>query len=166
MILVLDAGAFFAGFDPLALQERAFTVPEVVQELRSVQARLKLRVAQEQRLLEVRSPEEGYLEQVREAAAKTGDVAQLSSADVAVLALALELASKGEVVVVVTDDYAVQNVAAMLKLRFSPVAELGIRRRFRWYKRCSGCGRSYSAGYAKETCQVCGSPLRLRRKKR
>ncbi|NOZ58051.1 MAG: DNA-binding protein [Euryarchaeota archaeon] len=164
MILVLDAGAFIAGFDPLALQRRAFTVPQVVGELRSLS--LKVEVAREQGLLTVRSPGREYLQLAARAAERTGDVARLSQADIAVLALALELASAGEEVVLVTDDYALQNVAASLGLRFSPVAELGIRRRFRWYKRCTGCGRRYSAGHPGESCPVCGSPLKLRRKKR
>ncbi len=163
MILVLDAGAFFAGFEPLALQRRAYTVPEVLEELRSQS--LKVKIALEQHLLEVRSPAERYLKHVQRAAAKTGDIAKLSRTDMAVLALALELASEGQEVAIVTDDYAVQNVASALKLRFSPVAEMGIVRSFRWYKRCTGCGRRYSAAHPRDSCEVCGSPLRLRRRK-
>ena len=166
MILVLDTSAFFAGVEPLALQSRAYTVPEVVEELREEYRRLKVRLAQEQHLLEVRSPAESYLKHVEEAASQTGDVAHLSRADMAVLALALELAAQGEEVTVVTDDYAVQNVAKRLKLRFSPVMEQGIRRSFRWYKRCTGCGRRYSASYARETCEVCGAKVRARVKKK
>ncbi len=166
MILVLDASAFFAGLEPLALQRRAYTVPEVVEELKEEYRRLKVKLAQEQRLLEVRPPAEKYIRLVRDAAARTGDVAQLSRADIAVLALALEFASQGEEVAVVTDDYAVQNVAKRLKLRFSPVMEQGIRRSFRWYKRCTGCGRRYSASYPREVCEVCGAEVKAKVKKK
>lgn len=165
MILILDSSAFFAGLEPLALQSKAYTVPEVIAELKEEYRRLKAKLAQESGLLEVRTPGEEFFKQAKQAAEKTGDIAKLSQADLAVLALAMELASQGEEVTIVTDDYAVQNVATLLKLGFSPVMEQGIKRRFRWYKRCPGCGRRYSAGYAGETCEVCGSRLKARVKK-
>jgi UPF0271 protein len=166
MILVLDTSAFFAGLEPLALRKRAYTVPEVMEELKEEYRQLKARLAQESGLLEVRTPQEKYMQLVKKAATQTGDVALLSRADMAVLALALEFASQGEKVTIVTDDYAVQNVAKFLKLRFSPVMEQGIRRRFRWYKRCVGCGRRYSASYASDTCEVCGAKVKARVKRR
>ena len=103
--------------------------------------------------LRVIPPKAASLALVEEGAARTGDLAKLSDADLEVLALALELQG-----CVVTDDYAMQNVAATLKLPFEPVVQPGIQEIIHWEYKCRGCGKQYRE-LAKE-CVVCGSEVR------
>jgi len=93
-----------------------------------------------------------------DAARKTGDLPKLSEADLSVIALALER----QTVIVVTDDFAVQNVLSFLHIRFTGGGELGDRtiRETRILKpRCRGCGRFYTDMAMKE-CPICGSEVR------
>jgi UPF0271 protein len=88
-----------------------------------------------------------------EAASRTGDITKLSEADLEVLALAQDVQG-----CVVTDDYAIQNVAATLKIPFQPVNQAGIKEVVHWEYKCRGCGKQYRE-LAKE-CLVCGSEVR------
>jgi endoribonuclease Nob1 len=62
--------------------------------------------------------------------------------------------------VLVTNDYAVANVATTLKIPVKSVASKGITHTRRWIAYCSACGRAFGPN-AKE-CRLCGN--RLRRK--
>ncbi len=104
--------------------------------------------------LDVMLPSSDAREQVEAAARRTGDLSALSETDVAVLALAASL----DDATVVTDDYAMQNVAAELSLPYEPVAEEGISEQWRWRRRCTSCGRWVDSGA--ERCPVCGGPVR------
>jgi UPF0271 protein len=95
---------------------------------------------------------------VLKAAKGTGDSARLSPVDVEVLALALELKAS-----VVTDDYSIQNLAAVLGVEYIPVGLKGITRVIRWNYLCTGCGKVFKEEHP--DCPVCGSPLRTTRRK-
>jgi len=95
---------------------------------------------------------------VRKAAKGTGDSARLSPVDVEVLALALELKAS-----VVTDDYSIQNLAAVLGVEYVPVGLKGITKVIRWNYLCTGCGKVFKEEHP--DCPVCGSPLRTTRRK-
>ncbi len=159
MMVVADAAVFIAGVEGAEF----VTVREVIEELRSTDARLRAEVALSSGKLRVLEASEPWVSRVRRAAAESGDAARLSETDIKLLALALELAEREEVVVM-SDDYSVQNLASLLGLRFMPVAEAGIKRRFGWRKVCTGCGRVYPPEHRGE-CTFCGSEVRLRRKK-
>jgi endoribonuclease Nob1 len=88
-----------------------------------------------------------------EAASRTGDIHKLSETDLEVLALAKDVHG-----CVVTDDYAIQNVAATLKIPFQPINQAGITQVVTWAYKCRGCGKQYQ-DLAKE-CTVCGSEVR------
>jgi len=160
VIVVADAAVFIAG----AEAEEIVTVREVIEELLSRDARLRAEVALSSGRLRLLEPSEAHISRARRAAEKSGDAARLSETDLKLLALALELAERGEEVVIASDDYSVQNLASVLGLRFMPVAEAGIRRRFGWRRVCTGCGRVYPPEHSGE-CSFCGSAIRLRRKK-
>jgi len=95
---------------------------------------------------------------VLKAAKGTGDSARLSPVDVEVLALALELKAS-----VVTDDYSIQNLAAVLGVEYIPVGLKGITRVIRWNYLCTGCGKVFKEEHP--DCPICGSPLRTTRRK-
>ena len=147
MRFAVDASFFFSG---LVLDGDIFTTPSVADEIADVRSRCRLEALLAAGL-SVLQPTQESLERVPEAARWTGDLGRLSPADTDLLALSLDLGAT-----VVTDDYAVQNVALSLGLGVSGILQRKARAR-RWRFRCPGCNRRYpSAG----TCPDCGSPLK------
>ena len=102
MKLVLDASVFFVD---LPLDEPAYTTPSVVGELVDLCAKCRYEALLATGL-SVQPPTTESIDRVNEAARKTGDAPVLSAADREIIGLALDLAAT-----LVTDDYAVQNVA-------------------------------------------------------
>jgi len=151
MTLVLDASAFFAD---LPVDGPAWTTPTVVDELVDFHARCRF-TALSAAGLRVREPRRDDLIRVDEAARLTGDAGELSLTDREILALALELGA-----VLVTDDFAVQNVAHHLGIETRSILQRPARPR-RWRYRCTGCGR-----YWREPgdCPVCGAPVKRKLK--
>ncbi len=145
---VLDTSAFIAGVKHKP-EEVIFPL-SVVDELKDKPIDFEL--------YRVCEPSQIYIEKVIEASMITGDYNVLSSTDIDVLAVALEHSA-----VIVTDDYAIQNVAAYLGLKFENGEMQGIKELRRWKWRCTGCGRYYRNYY--DECPVCGSSLRRVRDK-
>ncbi|MCA1814248.1 MAG: DNA-binding protein [Halobacteriales archaeon] len=150
--LVLDSGAISAG-KPLDHEGVLYAPPAVVDEFQpGGRSRRALDYLLEAGL-RVIPPTPAALGEVEEAASRTGDLPKLSGADLEVLALARDVQG-----IVVTDDYAVQNVAARLNLPFEAILQPGITEQITWSYKCRGCGKQY-ATLAKE-CAVCGSEVR------
>lgn len=74
-------------------------------------------------------------------------------------ALALDLQREGKAPVIVSDDYALQNVAEGVGIAYQPLATLGIRQKFSWTYYCPACFRRYPRGDI-QVCQVCGTKLK------
>lgn len=141
---VLDATAFFV---QIPLEGDLFTTPLVVDELADARSRCRLEVLSAYGM-RVLSPGRESLVKVNEMSARSGDRNVLSPADRQVLALALEIAAE-----VVTDDFALQNVAHHLGIPVCPLQQRKARKRT-WMFRCPGCGRI--SGSPME-CPVCGA---------
>lgn len=154
-VYVLDASAFFRR---KAVYERMVTVPEVVWEILDEDSSLYFSV----RNLRVESASERNIDTVRKIAKKTGDIYRLSETDLKVLAKAIDEKEKGNEVVIVTDDYSIQNVAIALEIEFESVVRERIAEGFKWIRVCRGCGRKVE----NEICDVCGSETMLRRVKK
>ena len=152
---VLDASAFIYGIAPGGEME---TVPEVYAEVKDERSRLKLELMEGLKVIE---PGGCYVARVAEAARDTGDDQRISKADGDLLALALQETEAGKETIIMTDDYAVQNMARRLGIRAAALRQKKSRHSVAWEKRCTGCGRSYAEG---EVCPVCGSPLRLKKR--
>ncbi len=154
---ILDAGAFISGVDFEGGE--FYTVPEVLEELREGRARLRAQVGIEVGKLAAVSP--SGKEEVLATAEETGDIDSLSRTDVKLLSLGLQLKKKGRDTVIVTDDYAVQNVARRLGIAIAQAAERGIKRTLIWRKVCRGCGRVYPPTHTGK-CAFCGSRVKRR----
>ena len=148
---VLDTSAFIYGVVPGGEME---TVPEVYAEVKDDRSRLRAELMEG---LKVVTPGEAYVGRVAEAARKTGDDRRISKADGDLLALALQEKEAGKDVTILSDDYALQNVARRLSLRVAALRQRKTRQGVAWEKRCTGCRRTYEDG---DVCPVCGSPLR------
>jgi UPF0271 protein len=159
-VLVLDTSAFIMGLDPLGLDYESYSVPEVTEELRQQTGpSYRLTVSSSSGKLKIQSPTEASLDAVSENAKQLGDKIALSKADTCVIALALDLKNEGNLPIIVSDDYAIQNVAEGIGIAYQSLATLGIRQRFSWTSYCPACFRRYPAGNIQE-CLVCGTKLK------
>jgi UPF0271 protein len=102
--------------------------------------------------MHIHIPAEGTVEKVRRAAGETGDRAELSDTDIRLLAAAFELDGT-----LVTDDYAMQNVADKLGVTVDVIAQDGITEQRNWTFQCAGCGREFDEN--RDRCPICGSDL-------
>ncbi len=157
--LVLDASAVMAGFVPGLADAEQITVHEVLEEARDMCSRLELETAVLSGKVKVVEPSKDSLAKVRAKAKHTGDT--VSQTDIKLLALALD--HKGEGAELVTDDYAIQNLASMFGITYRRVAMPGITKVLRWEAVCPACGRKYPQ--STNECSVCGSKL-VRRSRR
>ncbi|MDD4307443.1 MAG: nucleic acid-binding protein [Thermoplasmata archaeon] len=155
MPYVLDATAIRAG---MSIQEKGqfFTTPGVIGEIRKGPVARSLELAVEISLT-VTEPGDAARKKVMEAARKTGDDGRLSETDMEILALAWEMKA-----VLVSDDYSVQNVAAVLKIPIQGNLD-GIRKVINWTFRCRGCGKYYDE--MQPDCPICGAEVRTVRRK-
>ncbi len=103
--------------------------------------------------LNVRQPNSASIARVRAAAEETGDISVLSPTDIEVVAVALELEGT-----VVSDDFAIENVASKLGLTILGADLKPISKAITWQFRCTGCGRRYKE-FVKE-CSICGHSVK------
>jgi len=144
---VLDASAFINEYhtdEPIA------TVPLVREELEDESAyRFD---ALEGSGMHLHIPDEATVERIERAARETGDFGTLSAVDVRLVAAAFELDGT-----LVTDDYAMQNVAEKLEVAVEVIDREGIDEQRDWNFQCRGCGREFED--RQDRCPVCGSEL-------
>jgi UPF0271 protein len=158
--LVLDAGAFYAGTSFLSSDDQFYTTPLVLEEVRHIKSNFSaLEALRLSGRLVIQDPDKSQREKTLRLAAKTGDRASLSEADMSVIALALQLDRT-----LVTDDYAVANVAAILGVKVKPAtAGKEIKETRKWIYYCSGCGRAFGA--SEKECPLCGNKLKRKYRK-
>ncbi len=151
---VIDSSAIF---QRKAVYANMVTVPEVAAEILDEASALYFSIKN----LRVEEATDEGVNKVIEAARKTGDIHKLSQTDIKVLAKAIDEMEKGNDVVLVTDDYAIQNVAMSLGIKFDSILHRQISKEFKWIKVCRGCGRKIDS----DICPVCGSEAIIRRVK-
>ncbi|WP_262180108.1 NOB1 family endonuclease [Haloarcula laminariae] len=144
---VLDSSAFINEYHT---DERIATIPLVQEELEG-EAAYRFD-ALEGSGMHLHIPEDDTVERIERAARETGDLAELSETDIRLIAAAFELDCP-----LVTDDYAMQNVAEKLDVRVEVIAREGISEQREWQFQCAGCGREFDENH--DRCPVCGSDL-------
>jgi rRNA maturation endonuclease Nob1 len=153
-IHVLDSTAFFRGI-PFQGTGRYYTTYHVMDEVGSRGIGAQLIHSR----VQVTEPSKESLQKVKQVSAKTGDLKSLSEADASILAVSLDLASAGGDVTLVTDDFAVRNVAEVLGVGLSETNVRGGEwKQITWITYCKGCGKKYSDPKA-TICDVCGTKL-------
>jgi UPF0271 protein len=144
---VLDASAFIHEYhtdEPIA------SIPLVREELEDEHAyRFD---ALEGSGMHLHIPDEETVERIERAARETGDAGELSETDIRLVSAAFELDGR-----LVTDDYAMQNVAEKLSVAVEVIAREGIDERRDWLFQCAGCGREFEE--RRDRCPICGSEL-------
>lgn len=162
-VLVLDTSALVMGINPSALDFPTYSTRGVLNELiPDTLPHTRFTTSQDSGRLTLRKPTDSSVRAVEQASSRVGDVAVLSRADLEVLALALDLKRNGLSPVIVSDDYAIQNVSETLDLEHASLANFGIKRKFDWVYYCPACFRRYRIEDAQRACRVCGT--RLKRK--
>ncbi|WP_224267970.1 NOB1 family endonuclease [Haloprofundus salinisoli] len=144
---VLDSSAFIHEYHT---DEQTASIPDVQAELEGEHAfRFD---AMEGAGMHIHIPAEGAVETIGRAATETGDADVLSETDVRLLATSFELDAT-----LVTDDYAMQNVAEHLGVSVKVIARDGIEEQRNWRFQCAGCGREFDEKH--DRCPICGSDL-------
>ncbi len=157
-VLVLDTSAFIMGFNPSPMGH-TFTVDAVEKELSlGTIAQLRLRLSQEKGDLTVQPPSDRARDMVESTSRQLGERRYVSEADRDVVALAFDLKDSGLDPLIVSDDYAVQNLAEHLGLAYGSLANFGIVHRFRWVMYCPACHRRFKP--PEKICRVCGTGLK------
>jgi len=153
----LDAGAFYAGI-PFLSSGTHCTTQAVFEEVRHIKKSYgAIEALLDAGSLQVIDPDKNSMKKAWCAAKKTGDYQKLSQADISIIALALQLETT-----LLTEDYAVANVATALKIPVESSSSKGIKETRKWIAYCSGCGRAFEPD-AKE-CRLCGNKLKRKYK--
>ena len=148
---VLDATAFYAGI-PFASNDSFMTTSTVYEEIEHIKTKQGiLEMLQQTNRLQIRDPDNEFISKVKDTADETGDSATISEQDISIIALALE--NKIELI---TDDFAVTNVARQLKIQTSSLMTQGISTVGKWISYCSMCGKEFSK---EKDCPICGNKL-------
>ncbi|MEM2760733.1 MAG: NOB1 family endonuclease [Nitrososphaerales archaeon] len=158
--VILDASAFYAGI-PFLGSSKCYTTGSILNEIKHIKKAFSVIEA----LIDagnvvIKEPEKKYIGIAREIARRSGDLVNMSDADLSVIALALEMRDANPMIV--TDDYAIANVAKLSNIKISYVMSKGISKVGRWIRYCTACGICYTKN--EKVCEICGNRLRARLK--
>jgi len=149
---ILDASAFYAGV-PFRSSNDYYTTSLAYDEIKHIKKNHGvLETLLETNRLKIREPDKESTEAAIKAAKDTGDFPQLSKQDISIIALCIEM--NGEII---SDDFAISNVAKNLGLKISPIMTQGIKDVGKWVHYCPGCRTNHTN--VKE-CPMCGTPLK------
>ena len=162
--IVLDTSAFIQGYNPGGTNIETFTVPTVRTELKN---NLKTRFDNSvtSGVLKLIPPEEHYIEMVENSTMQMGESEALSKTDKNILALGLQLANENYDPIIVSEDYAIQNMARELGIDYQGLATPGIKKKIEWEIYCPGCRRTFNKSQPENVCPICGTKLKRRPKK-
>ena len=149
---ILDASAFYAGV-PFRSSDVWYTTTLVFDEIKHIKKNHDaLGTLLETNRLKIREPDVELTKTAIRAAKNTGDFPQLSKQDISIIALCIE--NKGDII---TDDFAISNVAKNLGLKITPIMTKGIKDVGKWVHYCPGCRTNHTSG---TECPACGTPLK------
>jgi len=109
--------------------------------------------------LKVMFPSSESVNKINRKSVEIGEENRLSKADKDILALALDfLKLNNKEVIILTDDYSIQNIAVVFKIKFESVNQIGITKKFKWSYRCQGCGKKFKEHI--NICPICGAEIK------
>ncbi|MDP7285431.1 MAG: nucleotide-binding protein [Candidatus Nitrosopelagicus sp.] len=155
---VLDSSAFYAGI-PFGSNEPSYTTSLVYDEIKHIKKNHDaVDILIETGRLTISNPESEFIEIVRNTANESGDLHELSVEDISIIALSLKLGAE-----LITDDFAVSNVAKNLNIQVFPVMTDGIKNIVSWTYYCPGCNNNFSESVK---CPKCGNTLKRKNLKK
>ena len=149
---VLDSSAFYAGI-PFSSNEPSYITSLTYNEIEHIKKdHDAIQILIETKRLMINEPDKQFIITASDAAKKSGDFPNLTQEDISIIALSLQLDAE-----LLTDDFAVSNVAKNLNIKVSPIMTSGIKNIITWIYYCPGCKRNFS----KTTeCPNCGNMLK------
>ncbi|MHA1728202.1 MAG: NOB1 family endonuclease [Promethearchaeota archaeon] len=174
--MVLDAGPLISGIDLSYLGSSAYCYSSsaIIDEVRNRTARQKVDIFILDGSLKVVDAPPQYSVNIKRKARMSGDLKSLSIADIEILALCLFLSESFKFrfnttspkLELITDDYSIENVAALLGIKFYSYKQQGIKSYKKWEIYCPGCHKIYNPDYLGTECPVCGEIMKRRVKKK
>ena len=156
-IFVLDATAFYQGFH-LRSNITCVTTGMVFEEISHIQSKLSiLESLVLNKRIKIVEPSKNTIKLVESDAKHLGE-SRLTAADISIIALAKDYDA-----ILVTDDFAICNLANSMSISLLNLGTQGIRETRKWIKFCKSCGRGYPPTLT--ICSLCGNKLRVRYKK-
>lgn len=154
---VLDARALIVG--ALPLQSRELYVTEgVLEEARGTPETASRAIAYlEAGTVKKVDIDDKDVRVAREWASKIGED-RLSDVDLEVAAAAIVLSRRRGKVMVLTDDYALQNLLSSIDIGYERITHRGILKQVTYRYRCSACGKVFRRSVGQ--CPNCGSRVR------
>lgn len=159
-ILILDAPAFIGKFFSYLPETKYITVPEILNEILNEKTRNILEVYIQVERIKIESPSLESIKTIEHVAKETGDLSYISETDKKLVALALDYKKKKNKVIIVTDDYSIQNIAKKLSIDFISLFQKGIKYLISWEIYCPACRKGFPPDYTKEICDVCGEKIK------
>ncbi|MCL2687415.1 MAG: ribonuclease VapC [Methanobrevibacter sp.] len=161
---ILDASAFIGGFE--VKNSLNFTVSEITEEIKDLKSKMIFNQAIDDNKLFIKEGTEASINKLESIISNSGDTLRLSLPDKKLLALAIDFKDNGKNILLVTDDYSIQNVLKILNISYMSVLTEGIKGIYNWKKVCQGCRKEYPDDYKEEDCEVCGSKIFKKRIKK
>ena len=162
--IIIDSTAFYAGL-PFRSLEEYYTTPSISDELRRVPFfNNRIETLINSNRLKIITPSSDSIKSILKQSLDIENEKSLSEADVSILALAKDFIEQYSSVTILTDDFAIQNVAKKLKILYSPLLYSGIKYSGQWILICSACNRVYQS--TDTICENCGNPLKRKLQRR
>ena len=162
--IIIDSTAFYAGL-PFRSLDRYYTTSQINDELQKIpffSTRIETLINSNR--LQIVEPSSKAVEHILKNSLNIENKKSLSDADMSILALAYDFIDANDSVIVLTDDYAIQNVAKKLDISYNPLVYSGIKYSGQWINFCSGCNRISKS--TDKICINCGNPLKRKLQRR
>ena len=150
-MFILDTCAFFSQKHP---DGKFLTVPGIENEIINKQSKQYFENMLSTKMKVSKASDDSY-KIITKQAKETGDYDVLSKIDLDIIALGYE--TKGTIV---TDDFAIQNVALVLELNFVSCSDKIITEKRFWKYKCAAC--NHKEKEKRKDCPVCGNTEILR----
>ena len=159
-IFIIDTSAILSG-KPINLGDsQMITTPSIANELKPGGRDYRNFQFLLEKGLSIISPTKKSIEKIKLISHETGDKQRLSSADIELLALAIDINNDEKYEsIILSDDYSIQNVAKSLNLKYKSFSQKGIVKKFKWKYRCPGCNKQFKTPI--KICPICGTKINI-----
>ena len=159
IIFLYDASAFFSGKPIIFFHHDVVTTSLIEKEFQPGGRDYRNFQLLKEQGLQILDPSHSSVNFITDLIKKFGEQKRLSPADISLLSLAYDfLINKDSTPVIITDDYSIQNIADQLGISYQSMNQSGITKRFKWERRCRGCGKKIVNDV--DVCPICGSSIK------
>jgi UPF0271 protein len=157
-IYILDTSAILSGKPINLLDGIITTTSKISDEIKPGGKDYKIFQFLLEKGLRINIPTNESINQIKKIIKEYGEEKRLSNIDIDILALGYEYKKEtSKKVIILTDDYSIQNIANILNLEFLTINQPGITKNIKWYFRCRGCSRKFKDNIS--ICPICGTDI-------